>query len=77
MRGLETVERPLRRLPFRAVRRQLDDLLPRGLGARQILLAERTHDTDVQQCLRVFGIDLAATCRTAPARGRPGSCSSS
>ena len=58
VRRLQAVERALRGLPFRAVGRELDHLLP-GLGrAVEILLAERLHDADVQQRLRVLGIEL-------------------
>src|SRR4029450_8506830 len=53
MRRLQTVECPLRGLPFRAVGRERDHLLPRFRGAIEILLAERADDADVQQRLRV------------------------
>ena len=44
----DTFERALRRLSLGAVGRELDDLLPRRLRAREILLAERQHDALVQ-----------------------------
>ena len=76
MRRLQAVERPLRRLSFRAVGRDLQHLLPRLCRAVEILLAERLDDADVEQRLRVLRIELAANDRTAPAPCRADSCSS-
>ena len=53
-----------------------DDLLPRLRGAGEIPLAERADDAHVEQRLDVLGIDAPATARTARARDRAGSCSS-
>src|SRR5580700_10952350 len=58
MRGLHAIERTLGGLPFGAVRRQLDHLLPGLDRAVQILLAEGSDDADVQQGLDVIGIEL-------------------
>ena len=58
VRRLQAVERALRRLPFGAVRRDRHHLLPRRVGAVEILLAERLHDADVQQRLGVLRIEL-------------------
>ena len=58
MRRLEAVQGPLGGLSLRALRREIDDLLPRLLGAREILLAERPDDALVQQRLRMFRVDF-------------------
>ena len=58
MRRLQAVERALGRLPFGAVGRELDHLLPGLRRAVEILLAERLHDADVQQRLGVLRIEL-------------------
>src|SRR4029453_5003418 len=58
MRRLQTVESPLRGLAPRAVGPHPDHLLPRLRGAVEILLAECADDADVQQRLRVLGIEL-------------------
>src|SRR5205814_9286033 len=57
MGGLQAVERAFGRLRFGRARRELDDLLPRLGRALQILLAERSDDSDVEQRLHVLGIE--------------------
>src|SRR5262249_46895355 len=58
MGRLQAVERALRRLALRTVRRKLHDGPPRFGGASEILLAARSDDPEVQQRLRVAGIEL-------------------
>ena len=77
VRRAQAVERALGGLPFRAVRRDRDDLLPGLRRAVEILLAERPHDADVQQRLGMLGIELQRAGRTARAPCPAGSCSSS
>ena len=57
MRSPDAFEPLLRARRFLAVRRDLDDALPRLRGAFEILLAPGADDADVQQRLRVLGID--------------------
>src|SRR6266850_6196321 len=57
VRRLQTVEGAFGGLTFRTLRRELDHLLPRVRRALQILLAERFHDAEIQQRLRVLRID--------------------
>src|SRR3954463_3467741 len=55
--GADAVERLACRSGFFAARREVDHLLPRIRGPLEVLLAERTHDADVQHRLCVFRID--------------------
>src|SRR5688572_26946701 len=56
--GRHALEGAPRGLPFGALGRERDDLLPRFRRPGEILLAERHHDALVEQRLRVRRVDL-------------------
>ena len=58
MSGADAVQPLLRSLCFLAVRCDFKDPLPRLRGPFEILLTPRADDADIEEGLRVFGIDL-------------------
>src|SRR5262249_44416304 len=58
VRRAQAVERTLGGVGFGRARRDLDQLIPRFFSGGEILLAESSNDTKVQQSLRVLRVNL-------------------